>query len=87
MTVPRSIDFVEPCLPSKAEQPPSGPLWVHAIKHDGHRLMVRRDGARICCLTRGGYDWAKRFAPIVDAALRLKAQSFLIDGQAVIAQV
>ena len=49
--------------------------------------MVRRDGARICCLTRGGYDWAKRFAPIVDAALRLKAQSFLIDGQAVIAQV
>ena len=46
MTVRRSIDFVEPCLPSKAEQPPSGPLWVHEIKHDGYRLMVRRDGSR-----------------------------------------
>jgi ATP-dependent DNA ligase len=20
------------------------PLWVHEIKHDGYRLMVRRDG-------------------------------------------
>jgi hypothetical protein len=26
-------------------RPPSGPLWVHEIKHDGYRLMVRRDGA------------------------------------------
>jgi ATP-dependent DNA ligase len=26
-------------------RPPSGKLWVHEIKHDGYRLMVRRDGA------------------------------------------
>ena len=32
--------FIEPCLPSKAVRPPSGPLWVHEIKHDGYRLMV-----------------------------------------------
>ena len=87
MIVRRPSGFIKPCLPSKVSRPPTGSLWVHEIKHDGYRLMVRRDGARICCLTRGGYDWAKRFAPIVDAALRLKAQSFLIDGQAVIAQV
>ena len=73
MTVRRSIDFVEPCLPSKAEQPPSGPLWVHEIKRDGYRLMVRRDGAQVRCFTRNGNDWANRFPAIVDAALRLKA--------------
>jgi ATP-dependent DNA ligase len=28
---------------SKVARPPSGPLWVHEIKHDGYRLMVRRD--------------------------------------------
>jgi ATP-dependent DNA ligase len=28
-------------------RPPSGPLWVHEIKHDGYRLMVRKDGERI----------------------------------------
>ena len=64
-------DLSEPCQPSKAVRPPSGPLWVHEIKHDGYRLMVRRDGDRVRCYTRGGYDWAKRFPAIVDAALRI----------------
>jgi len=41
---------------------------------------VRRDGSRVRCFTRGGHDWANRFPAIVDAALRLKATSFLIDG-------
>ena len=84
MTVPRSIDFVEPCLPSKAEQPPSGPLWVHEIKHDGYRLMVRRDGSRVRCFTRNGNDWSDRFPAIVETASHLRATSFLIDGEAVI---
>ena len=57
---------------------------AHEIKHDGYRLMVRRDGPRVRCFTKNGYDWAARFPAIVDAALRLKAQSFLIDGEAVI---
>jgi hypothetical protein len=35
--------FIEPCLPSPGEQPPTGPGWVHEIKHDGYRLMARRD--------------------------------------------
>src|SRR6476661_9162709 len=48
--------------------------------------MVRRDGARVRCFTRNGHDWADRFPAIVDAALRIKAQSFLIDGEAVIAR-
>ena len=55
--------FIEPCLPSKAAQPPSGPLWVHEIKHDGYRLTVRRDGSRVRCFTRNGNDWADRFPP------------------------
>jgi ATP-dependent DNA ligase len=61
-------------------------LWVHEIKHDGYRLMVRRDGLRVRCFTKGGHDWADRFPAIVEAAMRIKAQSFLIDGEAVIAR-
>jgi bifunctional non-homologous end joining protein LigD len=34
--------FVEPCLPSPADKPPSGANWIHEIKHDGYRLMARR---------------------------------------------
>ena len=46
--------------------------------------MVRREGPRMRCFTRGGHDWADRFPTIVEAANRLKAQSFMIDGEAVI---
>ena len=47
MIVQRPSGFIQPCLPSKVTRPPSGPLWVHEIKHDGYRLMVRKDGERI----------------------------------------
>ena len=60
MIVRRPSGFIAPCQPSKVAQPPSGPLWVHEIKHDGYRLMVRRDGSRIRCFTRNGHDWADR---------------------------
>src|SRR4051794_23583865 len=83
-TSSQKFGFVEPCRPSKATTPPSGSLWVHEIKHDGFRLMVRREGARVRCFTRGGYDWADRFPAVVQAASRIKAQSFLIDGEAVV---
>jgi bifunctional non-homologous end joining protein LigD len=73
MNVRRPSGFIAPCLPSKAGRPPSGPLWVHEIKHDGYRLMVRRDGGRVRCFPRNGHDWADLFPAIVDAALRLKA--------------
>jgi bifunctional non-homologous end joining protein LigD len=46
MIVRRRSGFIEPCLPSKTAKLPSGPLWLHEIKHDGYRLMVRRDGSR-----------------------------------------
>ena len=84
MIVRRPSGFIEPCLPSTAARPPSGPLWVHEFKHDGYRLMVRRDGSRVRCFTRNGHDWADRFPAIVDAALRIKATSFLIDGEVVV---
>ena len=39
--------FVPPCLPTKAHQPPSGVLWLHEIKHDGFRVIARKDGDRV----------------------------------------
>ena len=38
--------FIEPCLPRRADKPPAGPDWIHEIKHDGFRIMARRDGDR-----------------------------------------
>jgi bifunctional non-homologous end joining protein LigD len=41
----RAIGFIEPCLPSPAKTPPIGADWLHEIKHDGLRIMARRDAA------------------------------------------
>jgi hypothetical protein len=75
--------FIEPCLPSPADELPSGPDWVHEIKHDGFRLMARRDPVCIKLLTRNGHDWASRYPLIVQAVNKLKVRSCLIDGEAV----
>src|SRR5262245_34604929 len=75
--------FIQPCLPSPAERPPSGPGWIHEIKHDGFRLMVRRDVTGVRLFTRNGIDWSDRFPLIAEAAGALVARSFLIDGEAV----
>jgi hypothetical protein len=38
----RLVGYIEPCLPSPAKVPPSGPDWIHEIKRDGFRIMVRQ---------------------------------------------
>ena len=63
--MPHPSGFIKPCLPSKVARPPSGPLWVHEIKFDGYRLMVRRDGPRVQCSTRNPGDGAVQLVKFV----------------------
>jgi hypothetical protein len=77
------LGIIEPCLPSPAERRPSGPGWLHEIKHEGFRIMARRDGAGIRLITRHGNDFTNRFPIIVAAVRALPIQSFLIDGEAI----
>ena len=74
----------KPCIPTKAAKVPDRPEWIHEIKHDGYRLIVQRDGKRVRLFTRNGHDWTDRFPRIVEAALRNRNSSFVIDGEAVL---
>src|SRR6202789_4720712 len=85
MLVVRAPGFVDPCIPSLASKPPLGPDWVQEIKHDGYRLIVRRDGEAVRLFTRRGHDWTERYPAIAAAAAKLKARSFTLDGEAVVA--
>jgi bifunctional non-homologous end joining protein LigD len=60
--------FIEPCLPSPAREPPRGPDWLHEVKFDGYRAMVRSDARGVRLFTRRGYDWTERFPAIVGTA-------------------
>jgi bifunctional non-homologous end joining protein LigD len=77
------LGIIEPCLPSPAKAPPSGPGWLHEIKHDGFRILARRDSAGVQLTTRAGNDfvalslhrYGRRQAPV---------GSCLIDGEAIV---
>jgi bifunctional non-homologous end joining protein LigD len=75
------------CLPTNGKAVPAGPEWFHEIKFDGYRLRVERDGNRVRLITRGGYDWTKRFPWIAEAALKNRRSQFVIDGEAVILSI
>ena len=79
----RLVGYIEPCLPSPAKAPPSGPDWIHEIKHDGFRIMARRDAAGVRLITRNGNDFTKRFPLAAAAVAPLPGRSCLIDGEAI----
>jgi hypothetical protein len=65
---PQPGGFIPPCIPTLAYKVPSGPDWIHEVKHDGYRLQVRREGESVRLFTRRGFDWTKRYPAIVRTA-------------------
>lgn len=63
---------------------PEGDGWVHEIKFDGYRLIVRRVGDDVRLITRNGHDWTHRFGPIVEAVRALPPGEAVLDGEAAV---
>src|SRR5262245_52389442 len=59
------------------------PARLHEIKHDGFRVVARRDGDRVRRYSRPGNDLTGRFPLIVEALANLHPRSCIIDGEAV----
>jgi ATP-dependent DNA ligase len=72
------------CLPTLGKAVPAGPEWLHEIKYDGYRMFVVREDDRVRLITKGGYDWTKRYPRIVEAALKNRLRHFVIDGEAIV---
>jgi ATP-dependent DNA ligase len=78
------FEAFEFCIPTRGIKVLSDPDWLHEIMYDGYRLRVERDGDRVRLITRGGYDWTKRYPWIVEAARKNRHKQFVLDGEAVI---
>ncbi|QQO16770.1 DNA ligase D [Bradyrhizobium diazoefficiens] len=76
--------YIEPCDPTLRETPPRGEGWVYEIKADGYRAQLHLDDGDVKVYSRTGYDWTEQFSSIAAAAHRLKADSAIIDGEAVV---
>ncbi|WP_446718225.1 non-homologous end-joining DNA ligase [Ensifer sp. OTU672] len=79
--MPRRID---PCVATLVDKPPTGPEWAFEVKWDGYRLAVHIEPAEVRAITRGGYDWTKKFGAIVAEARELGHASMILDGEAVV---
>jgi ATP-dependent DNA ligase len=38
----------EPCIPTRGTKVPAGSDWFREINHDGYRLVIHREGKRVC---------------------------------------
>ena len=79
-----SSSNIEPCLPWSAKAPPTGPDWIHEIKHDGFRIMAWRDEDRVRLFTRNGFDFTARYPKIAAALESLPVRSCVVDGEAIV---
>jgi bifunctional non-homologous end joining protein LigD len=76
--------FIQPCQPTLIAHPPAGPGWLHEVKHDGYRLLARKDADRVTLWTRYGTDFTDRLRGIAEAVRSLPVDNALIDGEAVV---
>ncbi len=75
---------IQPCLSRPAKEPPTGPDWIHEIKHDGFRILARRNAKSVWLYTRNGFNFVDRFPRIVKAVKSLPMRSCFIDGEAIV---
>jgi len=46
---------------NKTDKLPSGSQWLHEIKHDGFRIIARKNGERVRLYSRPDNDLTRRF--------------------------
>ena len=77
------VGFILPCQPALVPKPPAGAGWLHEVKHDGYRIIARKDGSRVTLWSRYGANFTDRLPKIAEVVCSLAAESALIDGEAV----
>ncbi|MGB4581038.1 MAG: DNA polymerase ligase N-terminal domain-containing protein, partial [Coriobacteriia bacterium] len=74
-------EAIAPELATKVAEVPAGEGWLHEIKLDGYRTLVRIDGDDVRFFTRSGIDWTKRFAALVEPVRALGLEGAWLDGE------
>jgi ATP-dependent DNA ligase len=75
---------LKPQLAKSSRELPSGDGWCYEPKWDGFRTIVFRDGDEVHLQSRNGKPMNRYFPDIVEQALALKAQRYVLDGEMVV---
>jgi ATP-dependent DNA ligase len=63
---------------------PRGSEWQYEPKWDGFRCLLSRDGGKVDLRSKSGEDLTRYFPELVEAARKLKATAFRLDGEIVV---
>ena len=75
---------LQPQLARSAKELPEGEDWRYEPKFDGFRTIVFRDGDEVHVQSRNGKPMNRYFPDVVEQALALPAQRFVLDGEMVV---
>jgi ATP-dependent DNA ligase len=75
---------VAPQLAKSARELPAGDDWCYEPKWDGFRTIVFRDGDEVHLQSRNGKPMNRYFPDVVEQALALPAQRYVLDGEMVV---
>jgi bifunctional non-homologous end joining protein LigD len=81
---PPPAGFIRPARPLLTMTPRSGPEWIHEVKHDGYRLIARKEAGRVVLWSRYATDYSDTFLRIAEAIRALPVDHVMIDGEAVV---
>jgi ATP-dependent DNA ligase len=83
MTLPLRSPF-PPMEALSVDEIPVGDEWQYEPKWDGFRCLVFRDGDKVELQSKSGQPLTRYYPELVEAALKLKAKKFVIDGEIVV---
>jgi ATP-dependent DNA ligase len=75
---------VAPMEALSVDEIPAGPEWQYEPKWDGFRTILRRDGGKIELQSKSGQSLTRYYPELVEAAARIKAKQFVLDGEIVV---
>jgi ATP-dependent DNA ligase len=82
-----SLPLRPPFPPMEAlsvEEIPRGDEWQYEPKWDGFRCLVFHDGDKVELQSKSGQPLTRYFPEVVDAVRKIRATSFVLDGEIVV---
>lgn len=76
-------EFITPMAARPVAQLPEGPEWLYELKLDGYRALLLKNGTHVEIRSRNNKDLTRMYPRLIEAALSLKAESAVIDGEIV----
>jgi bifunctional non-homologous end joining protein LigD len=75
---------IAPMLTTLVSDAPAGDDWLHEVKYDGYRMVVRIERGKARLYSRTGKDWTEAFERVARDLAKLPVKNAWVDGEVVV---